>query len=95
MKLQWVAEARQWYKLFSLWGLGVIGTIQGVMAVMTEPMLLSHIPGTQVSWLLFGQILTLAATAITALGRLLKQVAVELGLPQTGPGDLPDPPSPP
>lgn len=68
-----IPEARQWYKLFTVKGLAVIGVIQGVLLVTPAKWLALSVPFLSMSWTDFGAALTVAAAGITGIGRLLAQ----------------------
>jgi hypothetical protein len=68
-----VPEARQWYRLFTVQGLAVIGAIQSVMLVVPVEWLRAMMPVVGITWADFGRSLTIAAAAFTAIGRLIQQ----------------------
>lgn len=68
-----IPEARQWYRLFTVQGLAVIGAIQSVMLVVPVEWLQAMMPVVGITWADFGRSLTIAAAVFTAIGRLIQQ----------------------
>jgi len=75
MKLVW--NWRRWYRMFCIQGLALIAAIQSVLLVIPADKAQSIVPfTTALTWSNLGFGLTIAAAALSALGRLIDQGTV-------------------
>lgn len=75
MKL--VAEAKQWYRMFSVQMLALVAFIQGVLFVLPGSALDARVPFIELTWRDVGVALTVAAAVIGGIGRLIDQQIAE------------------
>ena len=72
MKL--IENASKWYRMFSIWALGVIAAIQIVVIALPMTTLAARVPMLgDFTWADLNATLTVATAVFGAIGRLIKQ----------------------